>query len=368
VTHPTVTATVTTSAPSTTTSAVAVIGLDVGDRRTHLCALSADQKVVRAYSFETSQPALAAALAAWSPSTRVVLEAGSQSPWMSRFVRELGFTPLVVDPRRVAGIARGQRKTDKRDAELLARLALAAPDLLGSVHHRSELDQALLSRIRSRATAVEARTRFVQSVRGQSKQAGVELPDCSTRAFPKKAARAIPNELKPALLPLLALIEQLSDAIDSYEKEIESAVREAHPEVDALREVPGVGPLVASTFVTTIGDPQRFAKSRHVGAWLGLAPKVRASGDRDPQLGISKTGCPYMRSLLLQSAHYILQRGPDCDLKRFGQRIASRGASAGKRRAATAVARKLAVLLHRLWVTGKPYQPLRATSSEISAA
>lgn len=349
------------------TACAAVIGLDVGDRRTHLCALSADQKVVGAHSFETSRQGVAEALGVWPPSTRVVLEAGSQSQWMSRLLRELGFAPLVVDPRRVAGVTRGLRKTDKRDAELLARLGLAAPDLLGAVHHRSEIDQALLSVIRARASVVEARTRLVQCARGLSKAMGVKLPDCSTSAFAKKVAGVVPDELKPAILPLLGQIAQLTDAIEAYDTRIESAVREVHPEVGALRAVPGVGPLVASTFVTTIGDPLRFTKSRNVGAWFGLAPKVRASGDRDPQLGISKTGCPYMRKLLLQSAHYILQRGPDCDLKRFGSRIASRGASAGKRRAAVAVARKLAVLLHRLWVTGKPYEPLRATPSEVHA-
>lgn len=336
-----------------------VIGLDVGDRRTYLCFLTSDRKVANRTSFATDSVALAENLGRFDPGTEVVLEAGSQSPWMSRLIRDLGFVPLVVDPRRVAAVTRSGRKTDKRDAEVLARLAQGLPEMLGIVHHRTELDQAVVAIIRARAVLVEVRTKLVQCVRGLSKAMGHRIPSCSTDAFATKAAKELPSELKRAALPLLRQIAQTSLAIKRYDKEVEAGARKLHPKVDALRAVPGVGPLVASTFVVTVSSPERFKKSRQVGAWLGLAPKVQSSGDRDPQLRISKTGCPYMRQLLIQSAQHILGPGKDCDLKRFGLRLCERGGKAAKRRAVTAVARKLAVLLHRLWISDKPYEPLR---------
>jgi transposase len=126
-----------------------------------------------------------------------------------------------------------------------------------------------------------------------------------------------------------------------------------------LRQVEGVGPLTALTFVLTLEDPYRFEKSRSVGAYLGLVPASDKSGDRDPQRRISKEGDEMLRKLLVGSAHYILGPfGGDSDLRRHGEKIASRGAKNAKKRAAVAVARKLAVLLHRLWVTGEVYDPL----------
>ena len=135
-----------------------------------------------------------------------------------------------------------------------------------------------------------------------------------------------------------------------------------YPETELLRQVEGIGPLTALTFVLTLEDPSRFAKSRSVGAYLGLVPATDQSGDRDPQKRISKEGDEMMRRLLVGSAHYILgPLGSDSDLRRHGEKIASRGGKNSKKRAVVAVARKLSVLLHRLWVTGEVYEPLRNT-------
>ena len=133
-----------------------------------------------------------------------------------------------------------------------------------------------------------------------------------------------------------------------------------YPETDLLRQVEGVGALTALAFVLTLENPERFAKSRSVGAYLGLEPAQDQSGDRDPQRHISKEGDEMLRKLLVGSAHYILGPfGSDSDLRRHGEKIASRGGKNAKKRAAVAVARKLSVLLQRLWVTGEVYEPLR---------
>jgi transposase len=133
---------------------------------------------------------------------------------------------------------------------------------------------------------------------------------------------------------------------------VDAARRMIQEEKGPLPVVEGVGTLTALTFVLTLEDPYRFEKSRSVGAYLGLVPATDQSGDRDPQKRISKEGDEMLRKLLVGSAHYILgPLGKDSDLRRHGERIASRGGKNAKKRAAVGVARKLSVLLHRLWVT-----------------
>ena len=148
--------------------------------------------------------------------------------------------------------------------------------------------------------------------------------------------------------------------ITQMEQEIERLCEERYPETRLLRQVKGVGPITALAFVLVLEDPQRFATSRSVGAYLGLVPRQRTSGDSDPQLRITKTGDRMLRRLLVQSAQYILGPfGPDCDLRRYGERIALRGGMNAKKRAVVAVARKLSSLLFALWTSGSVYEPLR---------
>lgn len=345
--------------PTVTSSPAQSIGLDVGDRFTHLCGLDSDRKVVERTRFATTREALCAAFAD-RPPTRVVLEVGSQSPWMSALLRELGHDVLVADARRVAAITRSGRKTDRRDAETLARLLAGMPELLGSVRHRGPQAQADLAVIRARDLQVRTRTSCIQHVKGTLKAFGLRVPKCSGRAFRKATLEVLPDALKPALLPVLDQLESLEKSIRAYDRQVDWLGTERYPDAGRARQVHGVGSLVSLAFVLTIGDPKRFTKSRDVASYLGLCPRVQASGDHDPQLSISKTGCGYMRRLLVQSAQYILGPfGQDSDLRRFGLRLCERGGKAAKRRAVVAVARKLAVLLHRLWVSGETYEPLR---------
>ncbi len=216
--------------------------------------------------------------------------------------------------------------------------------------------------IRSRQALVGSRTQLVNHVRGAVKSFGGRLPKCPARSFHKRAAAHIPEALLPALGPVLEQIGSLTERIREYDRRLETISLERYPETELLCQVEGIGPLTALTFVLTLEDPRRFERSRSVGAYLGLVPATYRSGDRDPQKRISKEGDEMLRKLLVGSAHYVVGPfGKDSDLRRHGEKIASRGAKNAKKRAVVAVARKLSVLLHQLWVTGELYDPLYNT-------
>lgn len=205
---------------------------------------------------------------------------------------------------------------------------------------------------------VASRTQLINHVRGVVKSFGGKLPKASAAYFHHKVKDVIPDVLKAALKPLLRSIAQLSKEIKTLEKQLAKLAKSRYPETALLRQVQGVGLLLSLGFVLTIEQATRFKKSRDVAAYLGLVPKRYQSGDRDPSLGITKRGDRFLRHLLIQSAQYLL--GPfsrDCDLKRFGLRLKEKGGSGGKQRAVIAVARKLAGLLHHLWITGEVYDP-----------
>lgn len=338
------------------------IGLDVGDRTTHLCVLDGERQVVWRDRSATTRAALQEALAPY-PGSRVILEAGSQSPWMAAARQAWGRVPHVVDPRRVALIAKDPRTCDRRDAESLARLGLGCPELLGRVHHRDEATPADLSLVR-------ARTRVIQQVRGLSKVFGVRLPSSSAEAFGRRVGAQIPELLRPAVEPLLGLLADLHVRLEACERRLaELASTRSRTATERVAQPHGVGPVTSEAYVLTLADPARFAHSRDVGSWVGLCPRNDASGDRSPQLGISKCGDGYLRRLPVQDAHSLLGRfGQDSDLRRYGLRLVARGGAGARQRAAVAVARKLAVLQHRLWVSGQPDEPLRQATRQAAPA
>jgi transposase len=282
------------------------------------------------------------------------------SPWVSRLLSELGHEVIVAHARNVRLIGESRRKDDRFDARTLARLARIDPDLLGPVRHRSRKAQADLTVIRARAGLVRARTSLINTARGLTKSYGERLRGCSPRKMNRELAEGLSPELQSALQPLLEEIESLSERIREYKERVQQIAQERYPEVARLEQVKGVGTLIALTYVLTLEDPERFRKSRDVGCYLGLRPGRRNSGQSEPQLHISKEGDPYLRTLMVQSAHHILGPfGADSDLRRWGLRLAERGGKNAKKRAVVAVARKLAILLHRLWVSGEAYEPLR---------
>jgi transposase len=335
-------------------------GLDLGDQYSYLCLIDQHSgEIMEEGRLRTSPETFRRRFASGQP-MRIAIEAGTHSPWASRVLEECGHEVLVANARKLRLIYANKQKTDEIDAENLARLARVDPKLLYPLKHRGEESQAHMALIRSREALVGCRTQLVNHVRGALKSFGHRLPKCPARSFHNKAAEHIPEALMPALGPILEQIGSLTERIRDYDRKLEEISKESYPETDLLRQVEGIGPLTALTFVLTLEDPYRFEKSRSVGAYLGLVPARDQSGDRDPQRRISKEGDEMLRKLLVSGAHYILGPfGSDSDLRRHGEKIASRGGKNAKKRAAVAVARKLSVLLHHLWVTGEVYEPLR---------
>jgi transposase len=334
-------------------------GLDLGDKYSYLCLIDSQSgEVIEEGRLRTTPEAIRRRFASERP-LRIAIETGTHSPWVSRLLEECGHEVLVANARRLRLIYSNKRKTDEIDAENLARLARLDPKLLYPVRHRGEQSQAHMALIRSRQALVDCRTQLVNHVRGAVKSFGHRLPKCPARTFHKRVQEHIPEALLPALEPLLEQIASLTERIRDYDRRLVAISEEHYPETALLRQVEGIGPLTALTFVLTLEDPYRFEKSRSVGAYLGLVPATDRSGDSDPQKRISKEGDEMLRKLLVGSAHYVLGPfGSDSDLRRHGEKIASRGAKNAKKRAAVAVARKLSVLLHRLWVTAEVYDPL----------
>jgi transposase len=265
---------------------------------------------------------------------------------------------LVGNPRKLRVIWDSNDKTDIRDAEMLARIARFDPDLLYPVTHRGKQAQIDLELLQGRDILVKNRSSIINHVRGSVKSLGGRLPSCSAESFHRQAGEHLPEELHDILKPILLIIEQITLQIKEFDQQVERISSERYPETVLLRTIKGVGPLTALAYILTLEDPTRFDKSRQVGSFLGLTPRRDQSGDLDKQLRITKAGNPYLRRLLVSAAQYILGPfGEDCNLKRFGLRLAARGGKNAKRRAVVAVARKLAVLLHRLWKNGEVYDP-----------
>ena len=335
------------------------IGLDLGDRSSWYSVLDERGEIVLEQRLGTTPKAMQEGFGSM-PRSRIALEAGMHSPWVSRVLSGLGYEVIVAHARSVRLIGESRKKDDRLDAQTLARLARMDPQLLCPVKHRSAKAQADLTVIRARAGLVRARTALVNTARGLAKSYGERLRGCNVRNMNPEKAEGLSPELQRALEPLLAGIESLSERIRECNEGIEQLAHESYPQVAVLKQIKGVGTLIALTFLLTLEDPHRFHKSRDVGCYLGLQPGRRNSGQSEPQMHISKEGDPYLRTLLVQGAHHILGPfGVDSDLRRWGLKLAERGGKSGKKRAIIATARKLAVLLHRLWVSGEVYEPLR---------
>jgi transposase len=334
-------------------------GVDLGDQWSNYCILGLEGETLAEGQLRTTQQEFAEFFRSMA-AARVVMEVGTHSAWVREVVAGCGHEVLVANPRQMDGPKRRRRKNDRIDAHKLARLGRVDPQSLFAIEHRSpEVRQDLVA-LRARDALVAVRTELINATRGLVKTMGGRLPKCSSDSFPHKVEEALPAEVREVLLPLVRLVETLSGCIAGYDQKIEKLATEKYADTELLRQVKGVGPLTSLAYVLTLEDPKRFPKSRDVGPYLGLVPRQEDSGECQPQLRITKAGDVMLRRLLVGSAHYILGPfGPDTDLRRYGLRLCERGGKNAKKRAAVAVARKLAVLLHRLWVSGEVYEPLR---------
>ena len=342
------------------------IGMDLGDKTSRYCVLNSAGEVLEEGSCATTRKGMAQFGS--RAHCRIALEVGTHSPWVSRQLKKLGHEVIVANARQVKLISQSSRKNDKLDAEMLARLARTDPKLLRPIQHRSEEAQKDLMTIRVRSALVEVRTKLVNAARGLIKATGERLPSCDADQMEMDKLGEMPADLRATLKPLVEQVESLTEKIKECDRKIEQIARERYPETELLQQVHGVGTLIALTFILTIGDKARFQRSRDVGCFVGLRPKQSDSGERQPQLRITKEGDVYLRKLLVQGAHCIMgAKAPDTDLKRWGTKLAGRGGKNARKRAFVAVARKLGILLHHLWATGEVYEPLMNSSRVMSA-
>ena len=337
-----------------------VVGFDIGDRRVEVCEVAlASGEVLRRHKLATCRTALEPWLAA-QPRARIVMETGTHAPWIARAARAAGHEVIVADARSVELITKSRQKTDRRDAETLARLGRSDEKLLRPAHVRSEQAQRERALLRLRDGLVRARSLQINALRGVMKTDGCPLGACDADSFARRAREAMDASWLALAGPSLESIEELTRQIRSYDRQIETIAKERHLQAHArITQPDGVGTLTAMALITAVEDPRRFQSGHQMAAYLGLVPRRSQSGERDPDLGITKEGDRYARRLLVSAAHYVLERGPDTDLKRWGLGLEQRWGPKTRKRAAVAVARKLTGLLYRLWIAGTRYEPLR---------
>lgn len=331
------------------------IGCDLGDRETAVCTLSPEGKITSRSEVKTERQSVDRFFRQTAPA-HVVMEVGTHSAWISGVATACGHTVTVVNPHVFKLISESKRKSDKSDAELLARAARADLELIRPVKHRSEGTRVDLTLMRTRDLLVRQRTTLVNHVRGTLKSFGVMPGKCGAEVFHERVKTFVPAMLESAVIPVLTQLKSLGEQLTALDASIELVAKKYEKEMSVLQSVPRVGLLTALAFRLVVENPKRFRTSRDVGAYLGLTPGRRQSGDRDVALGITKQGDAMLRRLLVQCAHQLtFKNAPDSALKRWAVAKGSGGKTA-KKKVAIALARKLAVLLHRLWVTGETYK------------
>ena len=276
----------------------AVAGLDLGDRHSPLCLLGLDGKIIERHRIRTNGKAFKKFFDAWGP-MRVVFEAGTHSLWVFRLLQRLGHQPLMADTHHLALITQSMSKSDRRDAATLGELGLRLPQMMRAVTPCSLETQQHRTVLRARDGAVQARTKLSSQGRGLVKSFGVRWPACDTAACAKKAAAAMPSDLKDTLGPLLLVIQHRSDEIRRYDKKIEQLGDEKYPHTLRMRSIRGVGPITALAFVLNLDNAvEKLESRRAAGPRRGLRPKQRGSGKRQPELSITKSGDALLRKLL----------------------------------------------------------------------
>lgn len=345
-----------------------VIGIDLGDKNHVVVVLDEHGNESKPLHIPNTKKALEG-LCAEHKGCTVVMEAGTHSPWISRLVEHCGCTAHVGQPRKLRAIWDADDKSDERDARMLANLYGFKPSMIPSVQHRGEEVQVDLAMVKARKTLKSARQKLINHARCTVKSFGERLSGCGANSFARKTWEEVPEALRSSLKGVFESIQTLSEQIKEMEREIQQLCTDRYSETEWLMQVPGVGPITALSFVLTLEDPNRFRKSRDVGPYLGLTPRRDQSGETDKQLRITKSGDKDLRCLLVNCATYILREtSPDCDLKRFGLRICERGGKRAKKTAKVAVARKLAVKLHRLWKDQARYEPFFLQGKSVKVA
>ena len=341
------------------------LGIDLGDRKHAICIIDQEGEIIQECMISNTREDLAR-LAKSYPDSLIAMEVGMHSPWISRFLQKLGHRVIVANPRKLRAIYENPRKSDKKDALMLAKLARADESLLSPIEHRSERAQRDLLQIKLRDNLVRQRVNIISSVRFILKSLGIKTKSPKTAYFTRHLRRQLEEDYPEMLTlvePSLLVIDSITAQVKALDKSIETLAAESYPETQLLSQITGVGALTSLAFVLTIEAPNRFKRARDVGSYLGLVPKRDQSGEMDKELRISKAGDRYLRTLLVNAAHYVLGPfGPDCELKRHGLKLAERGGARAKKKAVIAIARKLSVLMLTLWKNKSTYELKRAAA------
>jgi len=336
------------------------VGMDVSDKNIKVYTLTGREEVGAKADVANTRESLNAFAASFpEPSkVRIAMETGGHSNWLADFLRSKKLDVTVADARKLRAIWGSEQKCDDRDAEMLARLLRADPKLLNSVKVKDREARDALTMVKARDCLAGLRTKLINTIRGLLKSEGVSSSEIDAGSFGVKVRQIVPKTLLGALKPLIDEIVRLDSSLKDFDKKI-LRLRKEFEGCEAVSQIKGVGPVTSLTFTLTVGDPERIKSGGRLASYIGLVPRRNQSGETDRQCHITKAGSLLLRKYLVQAAHYVM--GPfgdrDCDLRRFGERIAARGGKNAKRRAIVAVARKLAVLMLKLWKTGGEYDP-----------
>lgn len=327
-----------------------IIALDVSDRTAKVCVMgkiAGRKHIIEQTTIQMTKDAFRAYLGAKNPSWPVVFETGTHCRWMENTVKSLGMKPIVANPARMRMMSESNTKNDRNDARELAQMALADVDLLHPVSLRGETCQQMLRLLKARDAMVAVRTKFVNQLRGFAKSMGFRLPGCSARKVGRLDKTQWPDDFEAVAWPIMDVLETLELKIKAYESQIRKLASspELEAKIDRVREVYGIGLLSGCALVASIdANPERFSKARDAGAYFGLVPKQRQSGEMDMQCHITMAGSEYVRNLMVESAQIALRDGAkDTDIKLKGLRICERGGRIARRKAVIAVARCLVV-------------------------
>jgi transposase len=344
------------------------VGLDVSQKTTHLCVIASNGKAVWRGQCASTPEDIARTIKARAPQVvRIGLESGALSTWHWHALTAMGLPVVCLDARHAqAALSLQVNKTDKNDAEGLAQIVrMGWYREVGVKSMESHTVRAMLS---VRAQLIGMRTNVMNQIRGILKTFGIVLGKGkgSSRAF-EQQVQAIAQRggvLGDILRALLAVLRNLKEQLLTLDRCTNTSSKQ-HVACRHLMTVPGVGVLTAIAFVTAVDDPARFRKSRSVGAYLGLTPRQYQSGEKDVTGRISRCGDPLVRSYLYEAASVLLTRvGRWSALKAWGLRLAKR---VGMKKAKVAVARKLAIILHRMWTTGEEFHWSNAAVVEAAA-
>lgn len=318
-------------------------GMDIGDSHCDVLVVDEAGEYDAKFRCRTDEDAIRRYFSR-KEKMRVVLEAGVHSHWVVEILEELGHEVRVLNPRDLAMIWHSTKKTDERDAMVMAELSRTNSQLAKPIQLRPKEQREDLVVLKARNAMVEARTKLLLSCRGMLKSFNVRLTSCSSETF-HKLYTEVPKELVEALKPVFEAIKALTDKIRELDKQL-ACLCKKYPDTELLQTVCGVGPVVSLSFVLLVGDPYRFGCKRDVAAYFGLTMKRDQSGETDKQLGITKCGNVWMRSLLVQSAHHILgPYGKPSALRDWGLKLGEHGGKRAKGKAVVAVARKLSVIM-----------------------